>query len=1384
MKTLLSFSVWIVLSVSGILCNASGKLPPEIDKRVSALTVLVKVETKSGIIPVTGFVFKQIGDDVYILSKAGIFETEKKAEITFYSGSSKEKTVTGNLISRSERYHMAVIKVHAPFFKEPGFKESSAKFHRTMQLYIVRFNFGLKPAGSNKGPAPTIIPSSIAGLHKNQDGSLKYIRLDAEIRWENMGAPVVDSQGHLVGVFHIGLLGTKMAGILLFKDLNRILEGDIEKIEFGKLFKDHEDFKLEIIAEKFDPFNSMRDFGIAVMPQSKLPHQPRMKNNEYQPIAEPDGYKKFPVTNETKRILIDLGKTKENTVLFAIQLKYTDCHKKIHYSPIIRYQFYARYACVPRKENKPEEVGVPDDLPPGPKAPIPKKVNVNILSKRFNIKDAEIDRLELQNAKILSLFWSQDKKIFYALDDKNILRKISYPECVELARIEFNRKVSSCAMSQCGIAAVCPELKELWVINKDSLAVEKQIKINDGLHVECSPALKIAFVTGKSNPKRHLSIINLEKGKLTSRIDAYTLDPRHFSINFNNFSVSQDGKFLFANSGRSFCSFRIAERYVFGWTTVPYKVTSKSLGHSKIVLSRDNMYFGLPQAGKIFQTSNLNAPLLEINPGKALFFDKEHGRLISACNTDYNVKIYDAKNGKTLKTYCFRDIDKKRKHVNITIEKMLVDPDHDTLIAYSWKSLYKIKLLNVPRGTLNPKNWIGYDKSSPLEEGKVVKRAVPLAGKISSVEDMKIRSFTFKNKLVPRIIYSKDRRFIYVADTKGMIRKISYPSFVQEYIVDLASDLADIKLSKSHLVAISTSKTVYTLSPDNLKVTRVAKLPLGEQKSLVICPASDLAYGGSYHDIFIVDLNTLKIINTITSRQIAKSYGNSVKVHSSVTPSYLTPEFVNMTITPDGKYLLCGRFHIYKFKTVGKTIKYLEVGPSGIGGINISQDNRHVILTYPRSIPEYIDKPSGALSKSALVYKIDELAKPVAYLNTGGAYCSQIIYDSNRNINYILAGRLYSFSKDGYLAKKYNIHLDAIETVSDSSDLLAISEKKLYSISFTDKANTLPAPITVPENKGLQLYKKGSITTDGIQYTLFITPGAWRKIFDVEWIDNGNACLVSGSNKQGSVIYELTFPDLKEKQRLQFKGSVGSKLLTSGEGPLLEVKRNKEYWLLNTGKLSVSAKISNRDNKEIAVSPGLSIAFFIKDSYPSDQITAFDLKNKRVLYEKEFGKLKSTDNGSPLTDVDNIFITPDGKYLICENDQSLHRYTIGKNATLLHDGMLKKEKYSHLLAISHDSRYLVIKKNQFVEIRKVSNFDKIILTLPVNGARSVGFDMKSAKIYVIDGMGKLLVFNSEGNLLKTFRLRISIDKIYVHLGGGGKILGIANTSLYWIKLEI
>jgi hypothetical protein len=1382
------YSIVIVSAIIftfGSLCNASEKLSQEVLRKVSALTVLVKSKTKLGIIPATGFIFKQTGDDVYILSKGNIFPDDPKVKITFYSGSSKEKTLPGDLICYSDRHNIAVIKVHAPFFKEPGFKESSAKFHRTMQLYIVRFDFGLKPAGSSKGPSPSFIPSGIAALHKNPDGSLKSIRLDAEVSQKNAQTPVVDAEGNLVGLLHIGLRGTRMTGILLFKDFNKILKGNIEKISFGKLFKDHENFKLEITTRKFDPFNSISGFGVLVMPQSMLPRKPRMKNNEFQPIAEPDAFKNLPVTNEAKQILIDLGKIKEKTVLLAIQFQITDSRGKVNYSPISNYQFYARDARTPasrRKENKPDEYINPDDSS-SPPTPIPSVVNKSIIGKKFDIKDAEINRLKLQYSENLSLFWGHDRKSFYSLDEKNVLRKISYPALVEQARIEFNRKVSSCALSQCGIVAVCPELNELWLINKDSLAVEKQIKINDGFDVESTPELKLAFVTGKSSTKRYLAIIDLEKGKQTGRIDAHFLDPMHFSINFDNFSVSHDGKFLFANSGSSFCSFRIAERYVFGWTIVPHKVSSKSLGYSRIVLSRDNLYFALPQVGKIFQMSNLNAPLLEITPGKTLSFDKKHSRLISSCNT-YDLRIYDAQNGKVLKTYSFKDIDKKRKHVNIAIEKMLFDPDHDTLIAYSYSSLYKIKLLNVPKGTPAQENWVGSapNVNTPLEKGKAVKRVVPLTGKTSGGTDMKIKYFTFENKLVPQIIWSQDRRCIYIADAKGMIRKITYPGFVQEYVVDLADDLTNIKLSKSHLVAVSASGTVYTLSPIDLKLTRARELPL--EGLLTVSPASDFAYSGSYHDMSIVDLNTLKIVNTITTSQIAKLYGDSVKVHSSVTPGYLTPDFINMTITSDGKYLLCGGFHIYKFKTIGKTVKYLEVGPPGISEINISQDNRHVILSYSRGLPEYIDKPAGALPKSALIYKIDDLAKPVAYINADDISHSQMIYNSDRNINYILSHQLYSYSKKGYLVKKYNLNLDAIEAVPEKQELLATGGKKLYLISFTNKVNTPPASVTVPENRGLQLYKKRPVIADGIQCTLFITPGAWIKTSDVKWIDNGKACIISGSNREGSVIYELAFPGLKEKRRLLLGDSIRCNLSASGEGMLVEAKKSPEFWLLNTGDLSISARIPDRNCKEIAVAPGSTIAFLLKDAYPSDQLIAFDLKHKKVLYQKEIDKLESkfTDY-VPLKDVDNIFMTPNGKYLICENSQSLYRYVIGQNARLAYSGAIKKEKYSYLLTISDDSRYLVIKKNKSVEIRKVSDLNKIVLELPVDAARSVGFDMRAGRLYVVDGRGKLLVFDSKGNLLKTFRLRIGISRIYVNPDGSGKMLGItSSSSLYWLEM--
>ena len=1380
-----SFITGIIIISSG-LCTGAEKLSEGTIKKLSELTVLVKGDFQRGVVPAAGFIYKKIGNDIYIVTYTGLFNFSNEVELTFSSGRAEEKNISGKLFCYSTYYNLAVIKVHTPHQELPFLATSKAKLYRTFPLYVAGFSFGEKSSQGPKNPRLEIKPANVSGFNKDLDGSLNIIRLDASVDLGSFGAPVVDGSGKFVGLYLAGLPGTKIAGVLPKPVLDRIFAGNVDEVKTGNLFIKNNSYRLQIKARKCDPLNSVRSISAVVIPGEK-----RLKRVEgallEEPIVDPGKFKLLNIKQQIAEGSIELGHVESNKAVFTVQVRYRDLAGKYHYLRPFYYRFNKKNTKSPTSpgnntfvndwlyNNKPEGVHPPTLTFADKNKPIIKKKN----------SDIEIALIKQSKADMKSLFWSSNKKFFFTIDEDNILRKFSFPGCKEKTKLEFKHKISSCSLSQAGIVLVCPQFDEIWVVNEASMQIEKRIKIKNAQNVVCSPELPLAFVTGNSSNERYLSIVDLIKGKLVNMIDGWSYNPLSPKINFNNFSVSENGKYLLTNCRDDFGCFRVAQHFGFGWTASLDKRSGKPLGFGKVVISPDNQYFAIPETGKIFLMGNLNSPLQKIKPDKTLFFDKAHNRIFTA-GSRAELRIYNAEKGTCLNSFSL-----SYGKYNIFPEIMLVDPSRNIIIVKSYGALYRISLFTALPGTPTGKpRWIGSNTPDPLSKLQAVKRTVRFEIKTIKKADTTTKYITpGEDNLVPRIIWSKDKRYIYIAGTKGIVRKISFPGLVQKCVIDLGEPVTDIKLSKSHLVVISKSQIIYTLSPVNLKKTRRSVLTFGID--LKVSLASDLAYSADNWELEVVDLNKLTVVNKISSREMLEKYRKVIKIYPGAGTGDLTPVFTRTILTPDGKYLICGRDHINKFKLVGNTIKYLEVGPpigEGNSGIYISQDSQQLLITYPTGLPDSFNNVLEAPKKSAMVFKIDDFSRPVSYINVGDEYADKFIFDANRNINYFTTSRkLFSCSKEGFLLKNYNFNLKAVSAIPDSPDLLGIDGKKLCLISFTVDKQPFPSKTQAPKYLKMRYGKPKTTDDNFMQYC--IIAGSGGRILDVEWIEKGKAFLILVSGREGIVIRKLTYPDLKDEGWLQLSRWSGQDIVLSQKGALIEVGDRQEAWIIDPVKFTITGKIPLGDFSQLNSSENSNIVFAFMDVHPFALTMAYNLNDRKILYQKDCAQLTKPLAHSKvfpvLNDIHRSFMSSNGKYLICQDSNSLYSFSVDKHGTINPIGAIKKNRNDFMLSISSDSRYMGFKKGKSVEIRKVCEPGKVVLELPMEKASALGFDRKAGKLYVGDSTGNLTVFGPQGNQENVANLtRGKIKKICIHPASKGKMLVLTDSfRLFRVETE-
>jgi S1-C subfamily serine protease len=142
----------------------------------------------------------------------------------FHSGTKGERTVPAQVITTDEERDLAVLKVNGlGTWPHPILLDKKAALVETMPVYILGFPFG-EALSFNKGnPTITINKGSVSSLRENEYGQMKAVQIDGAINPGNSGGPVVDEDGHLVGISVATIRGTGIGLAIAPDELTRLL---------------------------------------------------------------------------------------------------------------------------------------------------------------------------------------------------------------------------------------------------------------------------------------------------------------------------------------------------------------------------------------------------------------------------------------------------------------------------------------------------------------------------------------------------------------------------------------------------------------------------------------------------------------------------------------------------------------------------------------------------------------------------------------------------------------------------------------------------------------------------------------------------------------------------------------------------------------------------------------------------------------------------------------------------------------------------------------------------------------------------------------------------------------------------------------------------------
>lgn len=668
--------LFVVLSLP--LAVAEDGIPAKTLAEIKAATVFVKVETARFAATGSGFVIQTDKDGVLVMTNEHVVNLPPtagpvtKREVVFNSGKAKDEAVyAAELLAADADRDLAVLrvkKVTTP--PKPLDLKAKVELSETMTVYAVGFPFGEALSSTDGNPAPTISKSSVSSLRDDELGELSVIQLEGGINPGNSGGPVVDSKGRLVGVAVAKVRNTNIGLAIPPNELTKMLHGRIGGSGIRVLSVDKDTAEVEISLGFIDPLEKVKSATIRlVKTDAPLPRQ--SKPNEIPELTGGTTHE-IKLTGQKGTIKLKLPVARHQ-----LQIIYSnEGRKNIRTGPIVQDLPTLARGSTGGTPGFPSGPSSPSG-PNTPTKPGPKPVNP-LPSGETSVSDLKVNSVKVSGDSgppqpgqrsgpvAPCLTWTADGSGFFAIDHAtNTVRRFSFPELKEEAKLTVGKDLSWLSLSKEGLVLTVTGEQEGWVIDPKTLKKGTTFPINKTRRVLSAATLGVGYVFDTGDGPfggGTLRVVDLKTGKKLKEYEAKDLGK---DVGLNTPVISADGKHLlttggieqlqqFSLDGEKVKLVATSPRLVQGAFTQPVISDDGKLacapsggGNYKIPGSSDGFYSTI-----VFMTGNLTDPLLQLKTGaypRAVGFDTKAG-LIFAQNFQDQLIVLD-REGSKLKTF-------------------------------------------------------------------------------------------------------------------------------------------------------------------------------------------------------------------------------------------------------------------------------------------------------------------------------------------------------------------------------------------------------------------------------------------------------------------------------------------------------------------------------------------------------------------------------------------------------------------------------------------------------------------------------------------------------------------------------------------------------------